>query len=572
MSENILAVTSFIELSARERVKEILDSGTFREILDPFQRLESPHLESLGIIPQSDDGVVIGRGKIDREPAVVIAIEGAFQGGGIGEVSGAKIAGALELALRDNENGIRTRAVLVLETGGVRLQEGNYGLLAIAEIGAAIVALRRYVPVVCVIPGMIGCFGGMSICASLCSDIIMTRQGRLSLNGPEVIEMEAGVVELDSRDRERIWKSVGGEQRCSTDFADILVEDDLFSIKQSIYEVFERGLTDNHRCSQVNQYLAMLGSIDSSKLTLDGPTLRRDWNQYFNKENISLESIRSAYVDIPIEREESRGRTWIEALMQTREVTDVTVPSVLCSDSVLDDERVRYISVVPNSSSRFYRARNGEVGLEEGWMVAKYVREAVEEDADSETKRAIIAIVDVPSQAYGFHEELLGVNLSCAAALDAYATARLEGHPVITLIVGNAISGAFLAHGLQSNRIIALDDPGVMVQVMSKKSAARVTRRTIAELEEAAKKVPATAYDIGSFTTLGAVNRVLEGIDADSPNENDVANVSNELVNEIKTARASSTRDLRHRLHSEEAQANRKASIKVREKVKEQWN
>jgi len=56
---------------------------------------------------------------------VALSIEGAFQGGSIGEVSGAKIAGALELALRDCEAGQPVWPILLLETGGVRLQEAN---------------------------------------------------------------------------------------------------------------------------------------------------------------------------------------------------------------------------------------------------------------------------------------------------------------------------------------------------------------------------------------------------------------------------------------------------------------
>jgi len=147
---------SFIELYARERARALLDADTFREILGPFDRLESPWLEQQGIVPQSDDGVIVARGRLDGEPAVILAIEGAFQGGSTGEVSGAKIAGALELACRDHEKGIGTRPVLLLETGGVRLQEANLGLAAIAEINAAIVALRRYVPVVGVIAGWSG--------------------------------------------------------------------------------------------------------------------------------------------------------------------------------------------------------------------------------------------------------------------------------------------------------------------------------------------------------------------------------------------------------------------------------
>lgn len=70
----------------------------------------------------------------------------------MGEVSGAKMAAALELAAEDNRNGIPTQAVLCLETGGVRLQEANLGLAAIADIHAAIVDLRRYTPVIGILP------------------------------------------------------------------------------------------------------------------------------------------------------------------------------------------------------------------------------------------------------------------------------------------------------------------------------------------------------------------------------------------------------------------------------------
>jgi malonate decarboxylase beta subunit len=267
---------SFVELRARERAQAILDPGTFRELLGPFDRVVSPWLIPQKVVPQSDDGVVVARGRLDGVSAVVLAIEGAFQGGSTGEVSGAKVAGALELALRDCEAGTPTRPVLVLETGGVRLQEANLGLAAVAEINAAIVALRRHVPVVGVIAGMVGCFGGMSISAGLCSWLIVTRQARLGLNGPEVIEQNAGVEELDSRDRALIWSLTGGEQRYATGFADDLVEDDAAAIAAAVRAAFRRGVPAEHRSAQVHRWLARLAAIDPAT-SLDGATLRQLW-------------------------------------------------------------------------------------------------------------------------------------------------------------------------------------------------------------------------------------------------------------------------------------------------------
>jgi malonate decarboxylase beta subunit len=260
---------SFIELPARERARSLLDAGSFRELLGPFDRIESPWLPLQGVVCQADDGCVIARGTIDGQPAVVAAIESAFQGGSIGEVSGSKIAAALELALRDSERGKLVRPVVLFETGGVRLQEANLGLAVIAEIQAAIVALRRHVPVVGVIAGMVGCFGGMSLAAALCSYLVVTRQGRLGMNGPEVIEQEAGIDELDASDRRRVWQLIGGEQRAATALADQLVDDDAHAVRAAVRSAFAQGVPAAHRSEQVDTFLNRLAQIDPATVSTE---------------------------------------------------------------------------------------------------------------------------------------------------------------------------------------------------------------------------------------------------------------------------------------------------------------
>lgn len=262
MSAAPLIGPSFIELAARARARALLDTGTFRELVGPFDRVKSPWLPLQGIVQQADDGVVIARGRIDGQEVVVAAIEGAYQGGSIGEVSGSKIAGALELALADCERGRLIVPVLLLETGGVRLQEANLGLAAIAEIHAAIVAIRRHVPVIGVVAGMVGCFGGMSLAAALCSYLVVTRQARLGMNGPEVIEQEAGIAELDASDRVAVWNLIGGEQRYSTDFADALIDDNVDAIVAHIRTAVRRPVSDP-RSAKVQWLISRLANIDA---------------------------------------------------------------------------------------------------------------------------------------------------------------------------------------------------------------------------------------------------------------------------------------------------------------------
>ncbi|WP_337154323.1 biotin-independent malonate decarboxylase subunit beta [Pseudomonas protegens] len=272
-SARLLNKHSFVELGARQRARALLDAGSFRELLDPFQRVMSPWLERQGVVPQADDGVVIAKGSIAGSPVVIAAIEGAFQGGSLGEVGGAKIAGALELAAEDNRNGIPTRAVLLLETGGVRLQEANLGLAAIADIHAAIVDLRQYQPVVGVVAGSVGCFGGMSIAAGLCSYLLVTQEARLGLNGPQVIEQEAGLEEYDSRDRPFIWSLTGGEQRFATGLVDRYVADDVAQIQAQVRELLALGLPSRQRSREAELYLQRLSRLDTTP-QIDAATVR----------------------------------------------------------------------------------------------------------------------------------------------------------------------------------------------------------------------------------------------------------------------------------------------------------
>lgn len=256
---------SFIELKARQRAQALLDEGSYRELLDPFEGVMSPWLGAQGIVPQADDGMVVAKGTINGKPAVVVAIEGAFQGGSMGEVSGAKMAAALELAAGDNRNGIPTQAVLCLETGGVRLQEANLGLAAIADIHAAIVDLRRYTPVIGIVAGTVGCFGGMSIAAALCSYLIVTREARLGLNGPQVIEQEAGIEEYDSRDRPFIWSMTGGEVRYQSGLVEALVGDGVNAVKAAMNEALAKGVPAKHRTDNYDGYLDRLTNFDTRK-------------------------------------------------------------------------------------------------------------------------------------------------------------------------------------------------------------------------------------------------------------------------------------------------------------------
>jgi biotin-independent malonate decarboxylase beta subunit/biotin-independent malonate decarboxylase gamma subunit len=561
--QQVLHRHSFIEGDALTRARSLLDPDGVRVLCGPFDRIESPWLQPQGLVPQSDDGVVIARGTVGGTPAVVASIEQGFQGGAIGEVSGAKISQALRLAAEDSRNGRITAAVLLFETGGVRLQEANLGLNAVAEICSAVLDLRPLAPVIGVTAGEVGSYGGMSIVAGLCTRLIITPEGRIGLNGPAVIEQEAGIGEFDSSDRALIWSIAGGEQRTAIALTDTLVPDDADLLRAAVADAIAAAApaTDTYRSQRIDVLAARNASLDPEHPPTPAD-LRTSWGPHYTVPDHA--GVASLAPDAPTDTAVSRGRTWLSALATT-EPTAV-IPSVLRAD----DPGATYLAVIPDPHNRFPRARTGEVGLTESWALAAAIDDVVRADAASDDKRAIVAVVDLPSQAYGRIEEAAGLHQAIAVAVDAYHRARSVGHPIVALVVGAALSGGFLAHGLQAQRILALNDPGVQIHAMHEAAAARITLRTVDELEKLAARILPLSFEVRDWAKLGFCDGLLTVTDAAHPGTDDVAAVRDAVHAAVEGARTG-PRDLSNRLDSPGAIENRVASRKVRSAMTQQW-
>jgi malonate decarboxylase beta subunit len=212
----------------------LLDVGSFLEFIGPEMREVSPHLQVFDLPEQFDDGIIIGRGRLDGSPVFVAAQEGRFMGGAFGEVHGAKLTGLLHAA-RD----IKSMPVLILfDTGGVRLQEANAGELAIAEIMRAVIEARTAgAKVIGLIGGHSGCYGGGGLIAGCCSALVVSEQGRIAVSGPEVIETNRGVEEFDSRDHALVWRTMGGKHRRLIGGAEVFVDDTVQAFREAALEL-----------------------------------------------------------------------------------------------------------------------------------------------------------------------------------------------------------------------------------------------------------------------------------------------------------------------------------------------
>jgi malonate decarboxylase gamma subunit len=269
-----------------------------------------------------------------------------------------------------------------------------------------------------------------------------------------------------------------------------------------------------------------------------------------------------------------RGRAWFKALTGVDSPMKGDPASALTADARLGDETARFLCVVPDPQGRFPCARHGEVGLEEAYTLATRLREAIGQGESGQNgsgkRRPIVAIVDVKSQAYGRREATAAICLAAAAAADAYATARMKGHPVISLVVGQAISGGFLTHGYQANRILAFDDRGVVIHAMHEEAAARITLRSVAELERLGHEILLLSYDIQDYAKLGLLHKLLHVENPDTPSPSTVTQVQRELIEAIADARSGPT-DLSNHMESDGARLWRRAGRAARARMQEQW-
>ena len=262
--DQVMLKNSFYEKTARARIQAVVDAQSFNEILKPTEVEVSPHLSALDIPGSFDDGVIIGTARLNGTPVHIMAQEGQFMGGAVGEIHGAKIVGLLHKAIQDQAQAV----LFFVDSGGVRLHEANAGLIAISEIMRAMLQVRNAgIPIITVIGGTCGAFGGMGISACLSSTIIMTEEGRLALSGPEVIETVKGVEEFDSKDRALVWRVTGGKHRYLLNHVQALVEDDIADIRDAILTHLD----------------AKVASLDLEQLLQQQQQLEQQYQNWFGK-------------------------------------------------------------------------------------------------------------------------------------------------------------------------------------------------------------------------------------------------------------------------------------------------
>ena len=165
--------------TARERIEELLDPGSFVEI-DELVRHRSTNFGMQDRRPYGD-GVVTGTGTIDGRNVAVFSQDATVFGGSLGEVYGEKIVKVMDLALKTG-----CPMVGINDGGGARIQEGVVALGLYGEIFMRNVRSSGVIPQISLIMG--ACAGGAVYSPAITDFTVMVdRTSHMFITGPDVI-------------------------------------------------------------------------------------------------------------------------------------------------------------------------------------------------------------------------------------------------------------------------------------------------------------------------------------------------------------------------------------------------
>jgi len=171
------------KLTARERVEELVDRGSFQEI-----GLFAKHRATYFGMADKElpaDGVVTGCASVDGRLIHLASQDFTVAGGAAGEVHCAKIVEMMQLSLKTG-----SPFVFINDSGGARVQEGIDSLAGYASVFYKNVMLSGTVPQISIICGP--CAGGAAYSPALTDFIIQTKRAQMFITGPQVIKQVTG--------------------------------------------------------------------------------------------------------------------------------------------------------------------------------------------------------------------------------------------------------------------------------------------------------------------------------------------------------------------------------------------
>ncbi|WP_084631683.1 acyl-CoA carboxylase subunit beta [Demequina aestuarii] len=418
--------------SARERVEQLLDDGSFVE-LDALARHRSRNFGLESNRPHGD-GVITGYGTIDGRQVAVYSQDFTVYGGSLGEVHGGKIAKIQDFALRTG-----VPMIGILDGGGARIQEGVAALTQFAEIFRRNVASSGVIPQISII---LGPSAGGAVYSPALTDFIVMADGtsQMFITGPDVI------------------KSVTGE---NVTFED-LGGGHAHNAKSGVAHYLA---SDEDDAIEYVQHL--LQYLPQNNLS-DPPSWEHEADLEVTEDDTALDSIVPDSDNQPYDMS-----TVVQTVLDDGEFFEIQplfAPNVIVGFGHVEGHSVGIVANQP-------QAMAGTLDINASEKAARFVRTC---DAFN---IPVLTFVDVPGFLPGVDQEHQGIIRRGAKLIYAYAEATV---PLVTVITRKAYGGAYIVMASkQLGADVNLAWPTAQIAVMGAGGAVNILqRRALAKVAE----------------------------------------------------------------------------------------
>jgi propionyl-CoA carboxylase beta chain len=407
--------------TARERVEQLLDPGSFVEI-DEFVRDRSHENKARPY----GDSVVTGIGTIHGKQVAVYSQDFTIFGGSLGEAAGNKIIKIMQIAI---DTGVPI--IGILDSGGARIQEGVIALGKYGEIFRKNTLASGVVPQISIVMGPAA--GGAVYSPALTDFVVMVdKTSNMFVTGPDVIKTVTG--------EEVGMEELGGARSHNetSGVAHYLAEDEPDAI------------------DYVRTLVGFLPENNMSESKVYEPAHELE----ITEQDLRLDALIPDSPNQPYDM-----HTVIEATVDDGdflEVQPLYAPNIIIGFARIDG---RTVGIVANQPLQMA----GTLNIDAGEKAARFVR-----FCDS-FNIPILTLVDVPGYLPGTDQEWAGVIRRGAKLLYAYAEATV---PLITVITRKAYGGAYIVMGSkQLGADINLAWPTAEIAVMGGQGAVNILYR-----------------------------------------------------------------------------------------------
>ncbi len=179
-------------IGARERIRQLVDEGSFRELWKSVDTLDPLEFVDLETYPERvrlaeaktglSEAMVAGKARIEGSACVLAVMDFGFMGGSMGSVVGERFWRCAELAVAEG-----LPVVAVCSSGGARMQEGILSLMQMGKTTCAVDVMHEAaVPFIALLADP--CTGGVMASFATLADICIAEPGaQLYFSGPRVI-------------------------------------------------------------------------------------------------------------------------------------------------------------------------------------------------------------------------------------------------------------------------------------------------------------------------------------------------------------------------------------------------